>query len=91
VHTGVCGKLRVEGGGHDSALADGDGVVVIALGGDDFDARAEALDLGGADPPTGLREPRFWSLRTSISKRRRVTSRLSFCRGSRGDVDPFVD
>ena len=45
----VVREFGVEGGGHDASLADGDGRIIFALGRDDFDALAEALDLGGAD------------------------------------------
>jgi len=45
----VVAELGVEGGGHDSSLADGDGIFIFALGGEDFHARADTFDLGSAD------------------------------------------
>ncbi len=47
MHTRVVGKLRMEGCGHRSSLADGYGIA--AFSGDNFDSGADAFDFGGAD------------------------------------------
>jgi hypothetical protein len=47
MHPRVFGQLGVEGCGHHASLPDGDGF--ISLGGDDFNASSDALDLGSPD------------------------------------------
>jgi len=42
-------KLGVKGCRHDSSLPDGDRILILAFGGDDFNAGADAFDLRGAD------------------------------------------
>ncbi len=46
---GIFGEFGVEGGGHGFALADSDGGVVGAFGGEDFDAGANVDNFGGAN------------------------------------------
>ncbi len=49
MEAGVVGEFGVEGGGHGASLANGDGRVVFAFGGDHLDAFSDVLDFGGAD------------------------------------------
>src|SRR5579864_6766429 len=47
VDAGIVAELGMEGGGHHSSLPDSNWI--CSFGGNDFDAGADALDLGGAD------------------------------------------
>src|ERR1700730_13891158 len=49
VDAGVVGEFGVEGGGQGSSLPDGDRSVVLAFGGDDFDAGADVLNFRSAN------------------------------------------
>src|SRR5438876_8886812 len=49
VNARVVGELRMEGCGHDFSLAHGDGILIFALGGEDFYTLAYTLDFGCAN------------------------------------------
>jgi len=47
MHSRILGEFRVEGGGHDSSLSNGNGVG--AFGGDNLDGGSDTLNFWGAD------------------------------------------
>src|ERR1700733_109014 len=49
MNASVLGEFGMEGGGHYCSLANRNWIFIAAFGGNDFDARADALDFGGAD------------------------------------------